>query len=509
VTRAVASVLIRSVYVLLLFAGSTIQYLKGQTTLSACAQPGSEVGTQLNAAIKTLVAGGTGGIVDATCYAGEQHINSNMLAGVGTSLPITVKLAPATFVLASSGAQQVLTASNFTLEGSGTYGTTIEFNDPQNDIFVIPNTGASSVGIRNLIIRQAATSNKTAGNVFNVQGQQAVIRDIQLFDPYNGFFVYNAFSNQFQNIWISTTRSGTLNYGFYLYGTDIDNFFTDIYGTSSYPTEDAFLHIRNRVSGGRFSNISFQSNNNSSPGSGILFDCGSSPTTGEACTNAYSGNPLNRPELLHFDKVFIEAGTSGNAVTVNGGQDLRFTNSYFATSLTGFSISGESTAIDIGDSIIVNMQHQCIYDNAGSMIWRFASLNVHDDEIGICSQAANQRYPAIELAPNINHVGIIGNHIGHNTFTNFAWDSPIAVKVSDPHTYVRILDNDLTSFNANGISFYSGFSGPITGSPGTGDSWLNNIGFSQITSTGFTGTKIAGPCTFAIENGIITNVTGC
>jgi len=228
-----------------------------------------------------------------------------------------------------------------------------------------------------------------------------------------------------------------------------------------------------------------------------------------ACTDAYSGNPLNRPELLHFDKVFIEAGTSANAVTISGGQDLRFTNSYFATSLTGFYISGESTAIDISDSIIVNMQRQCIYDTAGSIIGGYASLDIHDNEISICSQVANQTYPAIELAPNINSVGIIGNHIGHNTFTNFAWDSPIAVKVDDPHTYVRILDNDLTSFNVNAVSFYTGFSGPITGNPVAGDLWLNNIGFSQITSTGFTGTKTAGPCTFTIENGIITNVTGC
>ena len=507
--------------------GSATSSAPAQTVLSACVQPGAEVGAQINAAVKKLVLGGSGGIVDGTCYSGNVSVASNMLAGVSTSLPITVKLGPALFAFAPTGAQQIITANNFTLEGTELYGTTIQFSDPTNDVFVIPNSGGgANVAIQNLVIQQATNSNKTAGNVFNVQGQRDSIQNIQLIDPYNGFYVYNAFDDTFRNISFYTTRSGTLNYGLYLYGTDIDDFFYDIYGNTNFPISDSFLHIRNRVTGVRFSNFAFQANAQNSTGSGILLDCGSSPTVNAGCTDSYSASPLNRPELLHFDKVYVEAGASGNAVTIQGGQDVRFSDSYFASSLTGFTISGPSTAISIDNSFLVNMQHQCIYVATGDIIPGYANLSIQGNEINACSQASNQTYAAVELAANINDVGIVNNHIGHNTFTNLSYDSPFAVKLDGAHNNVRIIGNDFVSIGGGGSSFYTG--SPINGGSSVNDVWLNNTGFSIIQTTagsfasvasqqgfsvngsgGFTGTKQIGSCTLVIQGGIITNVSGC
>lgn len=438
-----------------------------------------DAGLQISNAIAALPA--AGGIVDATCYVGPVQINSNMMANAPTNRPITILLGPTTYILGAS-AQQVLAANDLSIIGSGVNGTIVQFQNTGQDIFVIPNSNTTGqrLSIQNMTIKPAQGVTKSGGNIFSIGGQNGLFRNLELFDPYQGFFIQNALLNRFENITMFTTKTGTLNYGFFLYGTDIDNFFTSIYGTSSYSITDAFIHIRNRVSGTRFTDISWQDD---AGATGLLLDCGTSPTVTTTCTNSYGALPTDRPELLHFEKLFIESGISNPAIAINGGQDIRFSNSYLATSLNGIRITGESTAISIENTHIVNIYEQCVLDQAKSAYGKgYATFSLVNSELNVCSQESNLSWPAVELGTGTSNVRISGNHIGHNTFVNFTYDSSVGVQIDGGGDYNVITGNDFDSENGTGGQYMvTPIALPVSG-PGIHDIYaLNTAGVAVVT----------------------------
>jgi hypothetical protein len=406
---------------------------------NATAFAGEDAGNRIRKAIAALPA--AGGIVDARGFSGTVYVSGNLAEGIPPTKAVTVLLGNATFVFAATGAQQVLAANKFGLEGSGVSNTILQFTNPVEDIFVVPNSNSvgSQIGISNLTIEPARGVAKTSGNIFRYGGNNGIFRNLRLIDAWQGFFIKDALQTTFENIEILTTKPNTLNYGFFLYGYDVDDFFRHIYGVSLYPIGDAFIHTRNWVTGMHYSDVEWQDDHG---GIGIHFDCGTAPEApSRDCTNA----PNSRPEITRFDQAYIESGPTQLAMLMQGAQDIRFENSYFASS-RGIRIEGESTSVAIDNSFIANMMDQCLvvattsFGGPGK-----TSVTVANSEINLCSQA-NGAAPAITLAPGASNVSIQGNRIGNNTFPQLnAHESPYGIQLAGNNNNIRIIGNDFTS----------------------------------------------------------------
>jgi hypothetical protein len=401
--------------------------------------PGGDAGTKIRNAIQALPA--AGGVVDARGFSGTVPINGNLAAGIPPTKAVTVLLGAATFVLASDGAQQVFAVNRFSLVGSSITNTVLQFSDPTQDIFVVPNSNSvgTQVSISNMTIEPAPGVKRTGGNILRYGGNNGVFQNLRLIDAWQGIFIQNAFQTMFDNIEFLTTRAGTLNYGLFLYGYDVDDFFHHIYGDSNHPIGDAFIHTRNWVTGMHYSDIEWQDDEG---GTGLHFDCGSSP---EAPSQDCGNGPNGRPEITRFDQAYIESGPTQSAILMQGAQDIRFQNSYFASSRS-IRIQGESTAVSIDNSFIGNMIDQCVVvatRSAGGP--GKADLSITNSEINLCSQG-NGAAPAITLMPGVSNVSIQGNRIGNNTYPQLnAHESPYGIQLSGNNNNIRIIGNDFIS----------------------------------------------------------------
>ena len=400
--------------------------------------PGGDAGEKIRKAIEALPA--AGGVVDARGFSGTVAIHENLTAGIPPGKAVTVLLGTATFVLAP-GAQQVMAVNKFSLIGAGITNTTLQFSDPLQDIFVVPNAGGTGtqVSISGMTIEPAAGVDKTGGNILRYGGNNGVFRNLRLRDAWQGIFIQHALQTTFDNIEFRTTRPGTLNYGLFLLGYDVDDFFHHIYGNSAYPIGDAFIHTRNWVTGMHYSDIEWQDDKG---GTGLQFDCGASATS---VSTLCSNGPNGRPEITHFDQVYVESGPTKFALLMQGAQDIRFQNSYFASS-RGIRIEGESTSVSIDNAFIGNMIDQCVVvatTSAGGP--GKADLSITNSEINLCSQG-NGAAPAITLAPGVSNVNIQGNRIGSNTFPQLnAHESPYGIQLMGNNDGIRIVGNDFTS----------------------------------------------------------------
>src|ERR1700722_7837677 len=240
---------------------------------NAVAFSGEDAGTRIRSAIRALP--DVGGVVDARGFSGRVRIDGNLAEGVPATKPVTVLLGTATYVLAP-GAQQVIAANRFNLIGAGIANTKLQFTDPVQDIFVIPNSNSvgTQISITNMTIEPAPGVQKTGGNIFRYGGNNGTFQNLRLIDAWQGFFIQNALQTNFDNIEFLTTKEGTLNYGLFLYGYDVDDFFHHIYGDSNYPIGDAFIHTRNWVTGMHYSDIEWEDDKG---GIGLHFDCSTSP----------------------------------------------------------------------------------------------------------------------------------------------------------------------------------------------------------------------------------------
>ncbi len=204
-----------------------------------------------------------------------------------------------------------------------------------------------------MTIEPAPGVKKTGGNILRYGGNNGVFQNLRLIDAWQGIFIQNSLQTMFDNIEFLTTREGTLNYGLFLYGYDVDDFFHHIYGDSNYPIGDAFIHTRNWVTGMHYSDIEWEDDKG---GIGLHFDCSTSP---EAPSQGLHQR-RQLPARDHTnDQAYIESGPTQSAVLMQGAQDIRFQNSYFASSRS-VRIQGESTSVSIDNSFIGNMIDQCI-----------------------------------------------------------------------------------------------------------------------------------------------------
>jgi hypothetical protein len=405
---------------------------------NAVAFSGEDAGTRIRSAIRALP--DVGGVVDARGFSGRVRIDGNLAEGVPATKPVTVLLGTATYVLAP-GAQQVIAANRFNLIGAGIANTTLQFSDPVQDIFVIPNSNSvgTQISITNMTIEPAPGVQKTGGNIVRYGGNNGMFQNLRLIDVWQGFFIQNALQTNFDNIEFLTTKDGTLNYGLFLYGYDVDDFFHHIYGDSLHPIGDAFIHTRNWVTGMRYSDIGWQDDQG---GIGLLFDCGTSPTSeGKDCTNS----PNSRPEITRFDQLYIESGPTRPAMLMRGAQDIRFENSYFASS-RNIVIQGESTAVSIDNSFIGNMIDQCVAiatTSAGGP--GKADVSITNSEINLCSQRTGT-VPSITISQGVGNVSIQGDRIGNNTYPQLSsHESPYGIQLQGNNSNIRIIGNDFTS----------------------------------------------------------------
>jgi hypothetical protein len=401
--------------------------------------PGADAGTKIRNAIQALPA--AGGVVDARGFSGTVPINGNLAAGIPATKAVTVLLGTATFVLASTGAQQLFAVNRFSLIGSGITNTVLRFSDPTQDIFVVPNSLSigTQISISNMTIEPAPGVKRTGGNILRYGGNNGVFQNLRLIDAWQGIFIQNSLQTMFDNIEFLTTREGTLKYGLFLYGYDVDDFFHHIYGDSNYPIGDAFIHTRNWVTGMHYSDIEWEDDKG---GIGLHFDCGTSP---EAPSQDCNNGPNGRPEITRIDQAYIESGPTQSAVLMQGAQDIRFQNSYFASSRS-IRIQGESTSVSIDNSFIGNMIDQCIVvatTSAGGP--GKADVSITNSEINLCSQG-NGAAPAITLMPGASNVSIQGNRIGNNTYPQLnSRESPYGIQLSGNNSNIRIIGNDFTS----------------------------------------------------------------
>jgi hypothetical protein len=401
--------------------------------------PGGDAGTKIRNAIQALPA--AGGVVDARGFSGTVPINGNLAAGIPATKAVTVLLGTATFVLASTGTQQLYAVNRFSLVGSGITNTVLQFSDPTQDIFVVPNSNTigTQVSISNMTIEPTPGVKRTGGNILRYGGNNGVFQNLRLIDAWQGIFLQNAFQTMFDNIEFLTTKAGTFNYGLFLYGYDVDDFFRHIYGDSNYPIGDAFIHTRNWVTGMHYSDIEWQDDQG---GIGLHFDCSTSP---EAPSKDCNNGPNGRPEITRIDQAYIESGPTQSAVLMQGAQDIRFQNSYFASSRS-IRIQGESTSVSIDNSFIGNMIDQCIVvatTSAGGP--GKADVSITNSEINLCSQG-NGAAPAITLMAGVSNVSIQGNRIGSNTYPQLnIRESPYGIQLSGENNNIRIIGNDFTS----------------------------------------------------------------
>jgi hypothetical protein len=410
---------------------------------------GADGGAQIVSAIAALPA--TGGVVDARELTTDAHgtkgsvfITENLdftSGGVAISKPVTILFGTATYIFSTSQKYQ---SNDFVLRGTGSSGGTVfEFTSALagSDVFHIP-TGVFRVAITNLLLKPQSRGTKPSA-VIDSEGYYGVFSQLELDDPGNGIFVSNGEHTLIEHIYITTTTSGTLNYGVMLYGNDNDTFIDDLWGVSYYSITDAFLHIRNRASGIRISNLSWQSNGGG--GVGVLLDCGSSPTVAPACTNRYGPSPTDRPEFVNFVNTFTEGYDLTDGIVIKGGRDIQFTSTYIASSVHAINISGESNEIVFDNTFMTAILDQCIIDSAQSASGvGYASVTITNSQIGSCSAAKNRTYAAIELAPGATDVNISNNRIGHSE-TSAASDSEYGVLLDGSNKNILIRGNDFTS----------------------------------------------------------------
>jgi hypothetical protein len=405
---------------------------------NASGLPGDDAGSKIQQAIRALPPGG--GVVDARGFSGRVAIKENLAADIPPGKAVTILLGTATFVLAPHGAQQVFAANRISVIGSGIANTVVQFTNPSEDIFVVPNslTLGSQIALTNMTIEPAPGVTRTGGNIVRYGGNNGMFQNLRLIDAWQGFFIQNALQTTFDNIEFLTTRAGTLNYGLFLYGYDVDDFFRHIYGDSKYPISDAFIHTRNWVTGMHYTDIEWEG----TKGIGLRFDCGSSPTAaGGKCTNA----PNARPEITRIDQAFVESGPTEPALLIQGAQDVRFSNSYFASS-SSVRIEGESTAVSIDNSFIGNMTNQCVVIDTSSAGGPGKSgVSITNSEINLCSQTTGTA-PAITLERGVSNVSIQANRIGNNTYPQLtSHEAPWGVQLVGENNNIRIIGNDFTS----------------------------------------------------------------
>jgi hypothetical protein len=438
----------------------------------AFAQTGSDAGAKILACLSQFPP--SGGVIDATRFPGAQTISENIFQSI--KIPVTIHFGNAMFNFTVA---QSVSSSNLTVDGTGATVWTVGFG--RGDFFTIPDA-VNYDTIKDLTVQPASGVTRSSGFLFNLGGAHHLFQHLEVIDPWNAFFVHNLLGSTLRDIKIQTTRAGTLNYGLFLYGTDIDNTIDNLYEASVYKVSDSFVHIRNRVSGLKVSTALLVSSEGGISTGAIVLDCDRGTSTSSsvaapvACTSTYNATPTNRPELIRMSQIYIETFNTTPGVLMNGGQDIRFEDSYISGVQNAFKISGESTAIEIENNLLYTCTQQCIYDAATTSagVGR-AGLLISHNTIGAAGQTDYGTYADVEIASGTSNVRILGNRIGQSMFTNLAAYGKYGVLLDGSNNNIIIAENDFTDGNKSTANIYQ------AGTAGAGNVFIGNTGNGRVT----------------------------
>jgi hypothetical protein len=115
---------------------------------------------------------------------------------------------------------------------------------------------------------------------------------------------------------------------------------------------------------------------------------------------------LDVPRWIRFIDCSFEGGTTKVAVEATAFKDLRFSNCYIATSLTGLHInaSGTGTGLTFDNGVITSCQQYGVkLDTIGNYVY------ITNNRIGDCSLATNGGYDSILIAAGVQDFYIRGN----------------------------------------------------------------------------------------------------
>jgi hypothetical protein len=446
---------------------------------------GVDAGAKILACASELTGGG---VIDATGFRGSQTVSENILAGMNSGTLLAMGGAKFTFTTPQS-----IRSNNISVIGGYGGGVTnwvVGFGS--GDFVTIPDGG--SYGnynvFKGLTITPGVT--RTLGNIFNLGGGNNAFESLTITDPLNAFFMQNLGLSVFRDIAVNTTKSGTLNYCMFLYGTLIDNTFDNIKCTTNFNTTDSFLHIRNRVSGQRFDHIDLIQSGGTTGTAALVADCdagnsrSTSIATGVACTDAYTASPTNRPELLRFSQLYIETDNSAPGLDITGCQDCRFDTSYISGTTNALHLTGESTDVAITNSLLYTCNLSCVYDDATSAAGTgHTALLLDSDTIGAPGGKSYGNYYDVDIAKNVSDVVIKGSRIGQSMFNNLGAYEKYGIVLEGGNSNITITGNDMQMWSQVRAAIYANTtlgsnnffrdnssnvatSIPITFTPGTG-----------------------------------------
>lgn len=392
-------------YLLKPFAAAQSQNVPG--VIRACEQfAGKTAGEKIANCIADLP--NTGGTADARSMGGSQTILSTLTI----DRPVRLLLGAATFV---SSANPAFKCNSFgtTIEGqmasplgNRATPTIIRTSSREADIIQVNATGCyiSDVTLQSTVVR-------TAGAAINIKsGGNAVVERVVINKTYNGIAIVEArTSGVFRDITINDGSAPAGNWnaaivagGFSGSTTSTDTRFDNvIVGIASTYGSGAAVVLDSGLDSYTFRELR------------VIVDASTSCLTvscGDALAIQHTGRQgVDPPRWIKCDQCFFEAGRAAYGVRLTSGKDIRFSNSYIATSLVGLYLNGTGgfpAGVSWDNGIITSIQQQSVLVNGG------VGVLISNSNLSGSSQSRTNAYPSIEVGANNNtaSVQIIGNN---------------------------------------------------------------------------------------------------
>lgn len=358
---------------------------------------GADAGEKINAAI--LACNSAGGTVDAS--------NLGSVAAAGTitlNKPIRLLLHGTTLDLQSSPGITI-TADGCSVEGSE-YSTFLVTSHATANIVQI---GAALSKLDGLTFRSSVA--RTGGAGVNLRsGGTGTLNRLRFERTYDGV--------RFGSPATGGMRCSNLTFG--KGGSTSGNWRSAMWigaGTSDYPADE-----QRTVSSNYFANVSITGDAAFSKAM-IVIDggvdtlhftnldaacdqTGSTDSDGVVFQNTATGLTPDNPRWVRFINSAVEAGVTKTGVLLTAGKDIRFGNSYIASSMNAINCNAAGSALSgfsFRNGTIVNIQQNGVVIQGGS------DVTISDNRIADCGVATDNTYGSVVVAANINDFRIDNN----------------------------------------------------------------------------------------------------